>query len=52
MRQCVAVLAHDREQCREIVQNVSRTFCDSRKENVIKQREMRKKAKAKREERK
>ncbi len=46
----VAVLAQDREQLREIVQNVTRKFCESRGENVIKQRELRKKAEAKRKE--
>ncbi len=50
--EAVAVLVQDREQWREIVQNVTQKYCESRKEKVTKQREVRKEAEAKRKERK
>ena len=50
--EAVAVLAQEREQWREIVQNVTQKYCESRREKVTKQREVRKKAEAKRKERK
>ncbi len=50
--EAVAVQAQDREKWREIVQNVTQKYYESRKEKVTKQREVRKKTEAKREERK
>ncbi len=44
------MLAQDREQWREIVQNVTQKYCETRREKVTKQREVRKKAEAKRNE--
>ncbi len=34
--EAVAVLAQDREQWREVVQNVAQKYCESRKEKVTK----------------
>jgi hypothetical protein len=52
--EAVAALAQDRdpEQWREIVQDVTQKYCESRREKVTKQREVRMKAEAKRKERK
>jgi hypothetical protein len=50
--EAVVELAQDREQWKGIVQNVTQKYCESRREKVIKQREVRKKAGAKREEKK
>ncbi len=54
MRQLIAVLAQGRDRAveRDIVQNVTQKDCVSRKEKIAKQREVTKKAEAKREERK
>jgi hypothetical protein len=38
------LLAQDREQWREIVQNVTLKYCESREEKVTKERELKKKA--------
>ncbi len=46
------MLAQEREQWREIVRDVTQNYCESRKEKATKQREVRIKAEAKREERK
>ncbi len=48
----VVEVAQDREQWKAIVQSVTQKYCDLRKSKVIKQREVRKKAEAKREEKK
>ncbi len=48
----ISIYVQDREQWKGIVQNVTQKYCESRREKVIKQREVRKKAGAKREEKK
>ncbi len=49
----VLELAQDREQWKGIlVRNVTQKYCESRNQKAIKQREVRKKAEAKREEKK
>ncbi len=50
--EAVPEVAQDREQWKGIVQSVTQKYCESRKEKVIKQREVREKAEAKREEKK
>ncbi len=50
--EAVVVLAQDREQWRKKVQSVTQKYCESRKEKVTKQRKVRRKAEAKREEKK
>ena len=48
--EAVALLSQGRVQWKEIVKNVTQKYCESRREKVTKQREVRKKAEGAREE--
>ncbi len=50
--EAVVELAQDRKQWKGIVQNITQKYCELRNQKVIKQREVRKTAEAKREEKK
>jgi hypothetical protein len=50
--EAVVALAQDREQWKGVVQKITQKYCESRNQKVIKQREVRKTAETKREEKK